>query len=143
VWGVSPSTVRNYLLRASRAGLSWPVPEHLDAAVIEARLFKRTDEGVRSDRPEPDWLDVHREHKRGKHVTLQLLWLEYKQAGRIEPDAVRKAITPRTLLVSVMHANNEVGTIQPIAEISRLTRERGVLLHTDAAQSAGKMSGTI
>ena len=64
--GVSPSTVRNYLVRARRAGLSWPLPEHLDTTAIEARLFKRTDEGVRSDRPEPDWLEVHREHKRGK-----------------------------------------------------------------------------
>ena|ERR1051326_101467 len=65
--------------RQARAGLSWPSPEQLDAGAVEARLFKRTDAGVRSDRPEPDWLDVHREHKRGKHVTLQLLHFEYKQ----------------------------------------------------------------
>jgi len=78
--GISRTSVRNYLARAERAGLSWPVPDDVDAAAIEARLFKRTDEGVRSDRPEPDWLEVHREHKRGKHVTLQLLHLEYKQA---------------------------------------------------------------
>jgi transposase len=78
--GISRTSVRNYLARATGTGLSWPLPEHMDAAAIEARLFKRTDEGVRSDRPEPDWLDVHREHKRGKHVTLQLLHLEYKQA---------------------------------------------------------------
>ena len=78
--GISRTSVRNYLARAERAGLSWPLPDQVDAAVIESRLFKRTDEGVRSDRPEPDWLDVHREHKRGKHVTLQLLWQEYKQS---------------------------------------------------------------
>lgn len=60
-------------------------------------------------------------------------------AGTVNPEDVRKAISPRTILVSVMHANNEVGTIQPIAEISRITRERGVLLHTDAAQSVGKI----
>ena len=60
-------------------------------------------------------------------------------AGRVDPDDVRRAITPRTLLVSVMHANNETGVIQPIEEIARVVRERGVLLHTDAAQSAGKI----
>jgi cysteine desulfurase len=59
--------------------------------------------------------------------------------GSIDPDDVRRAITPRTFLVSVMHANNEVGTIEPIAEIATATREAGVLLHTDAAQSVGKI----
>jgi len=49
------------------------------------------------------------------------------------------ASTDRTILVSIMHANNEVGTIQPIADIARTTREHGVLFHTDAAQSAGKI----
>ncbi len=63
--------------------------------------------------------------------------------GMIDPDDIRKAITSRTILVSVMHANNEVGTIQPIAEISRITRDREVLFHTDAAQSAGKISTSI
>jgi cysteine desulfurase len=61
----------------------------------------------------------------------------------VNPEDVRKAITPRTILVSVMHANNEVGTIQPIAEISRITRERGVLFHTDAAQSVGKIPAKV
>ena len=59
--------------------------------------------------------------------------------GLVDPDDVRRAITPRTALVSVMHANNEVGTIQPVAEIARIAREHGVLCHTDAAQSAGKI----
>jgi cysteine desulfurase len=59
--------------------------------------------------------------------------------GRIDPDDLRKAITPRTILVSVMHANNEVGTIQPIEDCARIVREHGVLFHTDAAQSAGKI----
>ena len=59
--------------------------------------------------------------------------------GRVNPEDVRKAIRPDTILVSVMHANNEVGTIQPIAEIGEITREAGVLLHTDAVQSAGKL----
>ena len=63
--------------------------------------------------------------------------------GMVNPDDVRKAITPRTILVSVMHANNEVGTIQPIADIAGITRERGVLFHTDAAQSVGKIPADV
>ncbi len=57
----------------------------------------------------------------------------------VDPDAVAKALRPDTALVSIMHANNEVGTVQPIAEIAAAAREAGVLLHTDAAQSAGKI----
>ncbi|MFH0751585.1 MAG: cysteine desulfurase family protein [Chloroflexota bacterium] len=61
------------------------------------------------------------------------------RTGRLDPEDVRRAITPRTILVSVMHANNEVGTIQPIAEIAEIARHNGVLVHTDAAQSVGKI----
>lgn len=60
--------------------------------------------------------------------------------GRVSPDDIAQALRPDTALVSVMHANNEVGTIQPIREIAQITRERGILLHTDAAQSAGKIA---
>jgi len=63
--------------------------------------------------------------------------------GRVDPDAVRRAITPRTILISVMHANNEVGTIQPVAEIGRIARERGILFHSDAAQSVGKIATRV
>ena len=59
--------------------------------------------------------------------------------GRVDPADVAAALRPDTALVSIMHANNEVGTIQPVAEIAAITRARGVLLHTDAAQSAGKI----
>ncbi|SFM81615.1 cysteine desulfurase family protein [Thermodesulforhabdus norvegica] len=59
--------------------------------------------------------------------------------GLVDPDDLRRAIRPDTVLVSVMHANNEIGTIQPLGKISKITRERGILLHTDAAQSAGKI----
>lgn len=61
------------------------------------------------------------------------------RTGRVDPDDIRRAITSRTILVSVMHANNEVGTIEPIAEIARIAREHDVLMHTDAAQSVGKI----
>ena len=60
--------------------------------------------------------------------------------GRVDPADVEKALRPDTALVSVMHANNEVGTVQPVEEIGRLTRARSVLLHTDAAQTVGKIS---
>ena len=63
--------------------------------------------------------------------------------GLVDPEDIREAITPRTILVSVMHANNEVGTIQPIEAISRITREHGILLHTDAAQSVGKVATKV
>ena len=63
--------------------------------------------------------------------------------GRVDPDDVQRAITPKTILVSLMHANNEVGTIEPIAEVSRIAKERGVLLHTDAAQSVGKIATDV
>jgi cysteine desulfurase len=59
--------------------------------------------------------------------------------GLVDPDDVRKALSRDTVLVSVMHANNEVGTMQPIKEIAESTRSRGVRLHTDAAQSVGKV----
>lgn len=60
--------------------------------------------------------------------------------GRVDPAEVAAALRPDTALVSIMHANNEVGTIQPVAEIAAITRARGILLHTDAAQSAGKIA---
>jgi len=60
--------------------------------------------------------------------------------GMVDPDDVRRALRPDTILASVMHANNEVGTIQPIAEIAAIAREAGVPLHSDAAQSVGKLA---
>jgi cysteine desulfurase len=59
--------------------------------------------------------------------------------GIVDPEAVRAALRPDTILVSVMHANNEVGTIQPVEEIGRITRAAGVLFHTDAVQSLGRI----
>jgi cysteine desulfurase len=59
--------------------------------------------------------------------------------GVVDPDDIRRALTPETILVSVMLANNEVGTVQPLAEIGQITRERGVLFHTDAVQGLGKV----
>jgi len=63
--------------------------------------------------------------------------------GRVDPDDVSRAITPQTILISIMHANNEVGTIQPIPELSRIARDHGILIHTDAAQSVGKIATDV
>jgi cysteine desulfurase len=70
---------------------------------------------------------------------FELTIVPVKADGLVDPADIAAAITSRTVLVSVMHANNEIGTIQPLAEISHITREQGVLLHTDAAQSLGSL----
>jgi cysteine desulfurase len=74
-----------------------------------------------------------------ERLGARVSYLRVDSAGRVDPDELRRAITARTILVSIMHANNEVGTIQPIAECARIAHEHGVLFHTDAAQSAGKI----
>jgi cysteine desulfurase len=73
--------------------------------------------------------------RRGWRTTL----LPVDQSGVVSPDALRGAMADDTALVSIMHANNEIGTIQPVAELARIARERGVAFHTDAVQSAGKI----
>lgn len=73
--------------------------------------------------------------KEGYRVT----YLPVDKQGLVDPDDVARAITDKTILVSVMLANNEVGTVQPIAEIGAITRKRGVLLHSDAVQGIGKV----
>jgi len=70
---------------------------------------------------------------------FQITILPVDGAGRLDPDAVRRALTADTILISVMHANNETGTLQPVREIGALAREAGVAFHTDAAQSVGKI----
>ncbi len=60
--------------------------------------------------------------------------------GRVDPAAIEQALRPDTVLVSLMLANNEVGTLQPVAEVAKLCRERGVAVHTDAAQAVGKVA---
>jgi cysteine desulfurase len=74
--------------------------------------------------------------RRGWRTTL----VPVDQSGVVDPARVREALADDTALVSVMHANNEIGTIQPIAEIAAAARERGALMHTDAVQSGGKIA---
>jgi cysteine desulfurase len=70
---------------------------------------------------------------------FQVTYLPVDRYGMVDPDDVAKAVTPKTTLVSVMLASNEVGTIQPLAEIGRLCKAKGVLLHSDAVQGVGKI----
>jgi len=70
-------------------------------------------------------------------------FLPVDSTGQVDASAVKDAIRPETILISVMHANNETGTIQPIPEIGAIAREAGVLFHTDAAQSVGKIPAQV
>lgn len=80
------------------------------------------------------WLE-----KQGFSVT----YLRVDSHGMVSPDDVKRALTSRTILVSIMHANNEIGTIEPIAEIAKITREAGVYLHTDAVQTVGHIPTNV
>jgi cysteine desulfurase len=73
-----------------------------------------------------------------KHEGFEATILPVNREGLISPDDLRKALRPDTILVSLMGANNEIGTIQPVAELGKICRERGVLFHTDAVQWFGK-----
>src|SRR6476469_5869652 len=77
--------------------------------------------------------------RRGWRTTL----LSVDQSGILKPETLAAALTEDTAVVSVMHANNEIGTIQPIPELARIAHERGALFHTDAVQSAGKIPTSV
>ena len=74
---------------------------------------------------------------------FNVTYLPVDKYGLVDPDSVKRAITDKTILISVMHANNEVGTIQPIKEISKIAGEAGVYLHADAVQSAGHIPADV
>jgi cysteine desulfurase NifS/selenium donor protein len=80
------------------------------------------------------WLE-----KEGFEVT----YLPVDEYGLVDPEDVRRAITSQTILITIMHANNEVGTIQPISQISNIAREHSIVFHSDAAQSLGKISAKV
>ncbi|MBX3259156.1 MAG: IscS subfamily cysteine desulfurase [Labilithrix sp.] len=77
--------------------------------------------------------------KRLEKEGYEVTYLGVGKDGRVDPDDVKRAITDKTILVSIMLANNEIGTVQPLEEIGKLTRERGVLFHSDAVQGVGKV----
>src|SRR5262245_10869357 len=73
----------------------------------------------------------------------EVTYLPVQTDGVVDPDQVRRALRPNTVLVSVMHANNELGTIQPIADIARITREAGIVFHSDGVQAAGRICADV
>ncbi len=70
---------------------------------------------------------------------FEVTYLPVDADGLIDPDDVKQAITDKTILISIMHANNEIGTIEPVEEIGRIARERKIIFHTDAVQSTGSI----
>jgi len=147
-WAGAPAKAALERARAQVASLLASKPEEIiftsggteaNNFAIKGVFFARRDRGnhiVTTQIEHPATLEPCRFLERmGAKVT----YVPVDGTGMVDPDAVRRAITNRTILVSVMHANNEVGTVQPIADIARITRERNVLMHTDAAQSVGKI----
>jgi cysteine desulfurase len=99
-----------------------------------------------SDRPSAHIITTRVEHpaivepcRFLERLGARLTWLPVDGSGRVDPDDLRRAVTADTVLISIMHANNEVGTIQPIEDCARIAREHGIPFHTDAAQSIGKL----
>ena len=110
----------NFAIRGAAEALEPTGRRHLIASAIEHEAVLNTLKALA---------------RRGWRTTL----LPVDQSGIVSPDRLREAITDDTALVSVMHANNEIGTIQPIAELAAIAHERGALMHTDAVQSVGKI----
>jgi cysteine desulfurase len=77
--------------------------------------------------------------KRLEQSGCEVTYLRVGKDGRIDLDDLRRAITPKTILISIMYANNEIGVLQPIAEIGKIAKQAGVLFHTDAVQAVGKI----
>ena len=110
----------NFAIRGAAEALEATGRRHLIASAIEHEAVLNTLRAL---------------GRRGWRVTL----LQVDQSGILTADSLRAALTDDTALVSVMHANNEIGTIQPVAELATIARARGALFHTDAVQSAGKL----
>ena len=77
--------------------------------------------------------------KRLEKNGFEVTYLPVEKDGRVRVEDLRAAITPKTILISVMYANNEIGVVQPVAEIGKIAKEKGVLFHVDAVQAIGKI----
>ena len=75
--------------------------------------------------------------------SFKITYIRVDKYGMVNPSDVKQAITPETTLITIMHANNEVGTINPIEEIGKIAKEKGITFHTDSAQSCGKIPVNI
>jgi cysteine desulfurase len=73
-------------------------------------------------------------------IGAQITYVGVDRCGQVSPADIEKVVTNETILISIMHANNEVGTIQPIEEISQIAKKHQIMFHTDAAQSVGKIA---
>jgi cysteine desulfurase len=77
--------------------------------------------------------------KRLEKYGYEVTYLPVEKDGRINLDDLRRAITPKTILISIMYANNEIGVVQPVAEIGKIAKEKGVFFHSDGVQAVGKI----
>jgi cysteine desulfurase len=111
----------NFAIRGAAEALEATGRRHLIASAIEHEAVLNTVKAL---------------SRRGWRVTL----LPVDHTGLVHPDALRERITDDTAIVSVMHANNEIGTIQPIQELATIVKAHGALMHTDAVQTAGKIA---
>lgn len=110
-----------------------------DNAAIKGVAYARRDKGnhiITSNIEHHAVLEsCHFLEKQGFEITR----VPVDEYGLVDPEAVRKAITGKTILISIMHANNEIGTVEPIAEIGRIARGKGIYFHTDAVQTFGHL----
>ena len=111
----------NFAIRGAAEAIEPTGRRHLIASAIEHEAVLNTLKAL---------------SRRGWQTTL----LAVEQSGIVSPDRLREAMTKETALVSVMHANNEIGTVQPIAELAEIAHANGALMHTDAVQSLGKIA---
>ncbi len=78
-----------------------------------------------------------------EHLGFEVTYLPVDKYGFVHPDVLKKYIRKNTIFVTIMHSNNEIGTLQPIAEIGEIARTKGIVFHSDAAQSVGKVSVNV
>ena len=120
VWTAGGTEADNFAVRGIAEAVESRGRKHLVASAIEHEAVLNTCKHLA---------------RRGWTLTL----VDPDREGVIGPDALRQALTAQTALVSVMHANNEIGTVQPIAELADIAHEAGAVFHTDAVQTVGKM----
>jgi cysteine desulfurase len=147
-WAGAPALTRLIAARRQVAGLLGCSPAEIvfTGGGSEANNLALKGIFFASRRPDPHIVTTRVEHpaivepcRFLERLGARVTWLRVDGTGRVDPNDLRQAITADTVLVSIMHANNEVGTIQPIADCARIAREHGIPFHTDAAQTVGKL----